>query len=548
MRSNAFSYTFLRWLPWLIIILGFTLRLQQYLSDRSLWLDELFVAANFITDKPLAELLTPPLDYSHSYIVPIGFMLITKLLTHWFGNSELILRLFPLLSGLASLLLFYKVAKIYISPNAVPLALFLFAISDKLIYYTSEFKQYASDVAIALMLLWLLAYLRQNNTTTLTPKKLFLLTLIGITTPWFSHPSVFMLATIGSYLTFFYLFTERHLPSLIKLFGVYLLWLLSFIVMYTLTTNGGVESSPVGQWLTTFWKGQRAFMPSVLSKDGLIWIIHNYAAMFILPGSLGRSELAGWLFLLGCLTLFINKKSATTLLLLILPLFITAFASSFQLYPFSGRLLLFLTPMMYLIIAEGITHLRIDLSYHNNYPNIPRLLTLTTQMMLTLYLFNYYPITNQSILQSRTNQEIRPVIEYVHTHKQPNDIVYFYYWSEPALRYYGNTYGFNYNDCHLITPLTTDQVIKEIDYFRIKQNLQPVPINSTHCILGIHENFDRFKQDLDLLKSQQGSRVWFIFSHIDDGQRTTFLNYMNNISTHKDEYLQPGAMTYLYQY
>jgi hypothetical protein len=34
--------TFFRWLPWLIIALGFILRLDLYFWNRSLWLDEPF--------------------------------------------------------------------------------------------------------------------------------------------------------------------------------------------------------------------------------------------------------------------------------------------------------------------------------------------------------------------------------------------------------------------------------------------------------------------------------------------------------------------------
>ena len=70
-----------------------------------------------------------------------------------FGPNEYALRLFPLLCGLASLFLFYYLAKKCLNRKAVPIAIALFAILLPLIYYSSEAKQYSSDVAVALCLL-----------------------------------------------------------------------------------------------------------------------------------------------------------------------------------------------------------------------------------------------------------------------------------------------------------------------------------------------------------------------------------------------------------
>src|SRR3989339_1408501 len=135
-------------LSWIIICLGIVLRSFQYMRDVSLWLDECFLALN-ITNRSFPELLKP-LDYTQ--VAPVGFLMITKLMVQTFGNNEYIFRMFPFVCGIISIFLFFRVAKYFLTKEAVIIALGLFALSGHLIQYSGEFKQYSSDVAIALFL------------------------------------------------------------------------------------------------------------------------------------------------------------------------------------------------------------------------------------------------------------------------------------------------------------------------------------------------------------------------------------------------------------
>ena len=80
------------------------LRLRQYLTGRSLWADEAMLALNIVT-RDFAGMFQP-LDYDQG--APIGFLLVEKLFHALLGKHELALRLFPLLVGLISLWLFYR--------------------------------------------------------------------------------------------------------------------------------------------------------------------------------------------------------------------------------------------------------------------------------------------------------------------------------------------------------------------------------------------------------------------------------------------------------
>ncbi len=81
-----------------IALIAIALRAAQFAAGRSLWVDEAMLALNIVDRSPI-ELLRP-LDYKQG--APIGFLLVEKLLIGLQGNRDTILRLFPLLSGIAS--------------------------------------------------------------------------------------------------------------------------------------------------------------------------------------------------------------------------------------------------------------------------------------------------------------------------------------------------------------------------------------------------------------------------------------------------------------
>ncbi len=144
-----------------ILILGVILRVTQYLINRSLWYDEALLALN-ILHHPFSETFQP-LRYHQG--APIGFLLLEKLAVVLAGKSEMGLRIIPLIAGISALFLFWYVARLYVSPKAVPVALLLFALCPALVYYSSEVKQYSSDVAVTLVLLWMASRLADGPLT-----------------------------------------------------------------------------------------------------------------------------------------------------------------------------------------------------------------------------------------------------------------------------------------------------------------------------------------------------------------------------------------------
>ena len=89
------------------------------------------------------------------------------------------------------------VARRSIAARAVPLVLAMAAVSDDLIYYSTEFKQYMSDLVIALGCLLLARDLEERE---LTPRRLAMAAGLGVAATWSSLPSVFLLAGAGPWL------------------------------------------------------------------------------------------------------------------------------------------------------------------------------------------------------------------------------------------------------------------------------------------------------------------------------------------------------------
>ncbi len=527
------QHRFLTILVWFIIALGIGLRLDQYLFNRSLWLDEAFFAVNFL-HRDFWTLLQLPLDYSHSHIAPPAFMLITQLFIELFGNFDYVLRIYPLICGILSVIAFYILARVSISPTAVPIAVFFFAISDTLIIYSSDFKQYSSDVLISIILLWLGVTWQQLE---LTRQRAILLTILGVTIVWFSHPAAFILATIGSYwgLQFSWQRRWRELATMVL---IAITWLMSVAVMYKFISNGGINSSPIGEWLIVFWHELRqGFMPAPLSVASWEWTIEKVSSIFNYPANLGltkdTADLPVILFLFGCFALIAKKRQL--LYFTLTPIALTLILSYFRAYPFADRLLLFLLPLLYLVIAEAISQLRISIA---DYPR----LWITYFVQIALVITLVYPL--DSISQRYEKQQIKPLLAYLQTHKQPQDKIYLYHWVEPVFRYYAPQYGFNYHVCHPISPAPVQPFIKEVDYYRQKLAMQPVDINEINCFLGVGEFF---QQSLpDLVKLQGQGRVWFLFSHYFEHEKNQFLQYLDSIGERLDSQYQNETELYLY--
>ena len=140
----------LQWLTIGLIVVGVAARLTRYFLQFPIWCDEAFVCVNFL-DRGYLALAAHGLE--HAQVAPVLFLWTQLAAFRLFGASELALRLAPLLAGLASLGLFWRLAHITVKPLPAMLAVGLLAVSRWPVTMSAFAKPYSFDLLMALLLL-----------------------------------------------------------------------------------------------------------------------------------------------------------------------------------------------------------------------------------------------------------------------------------------------------------------------------------------------------------------------------------------------------------
>lgn len=485
---------------WFLVGMGIILRLRQYLFNRSLWADEGSLAFNLANRSFFG--LMQQLNYEQG--APLGFLFIEKLFVILFGNRDQVMRFFPLLCGILAVYLFHRIAKDHIRGGM--LATFLFAISASLVYYSSELKQYSSDVMIAVLLVFLASRCLKGGAQT---RDFVLLGMTGAAAIWISHPSVFILAGIG--LTLFVAALTRNPPvPALWLVGLGGLWLLSFGVEYFVSLRHLIADD----YLQGFW--QKAFMP-LPPWENRDWFVRTYYS--ILLTSLNRTDLSLiWgippLVFIGALSLLYRARNIA--LLILSPFFLALFASALQRYPFKDRFVLFLVPLIFLLIAEGLGLIYVNIAKWQPWAG-----RIVYALLVLGLFFQPAALTFETFLRPYNGSDIKPVIEYVAKNRSSDEIIYVYHITASTFHYYAPLYG----------------------------------IDSKNVVTGVNSRQKRialndFFEDVEKLSGNE--RVWFIFSGIIDcggcegDMQLFYTDYLDEHGTMLDSFHATGANAYLY--
>jgi hypothetical protein len=336
-----------RGLSWVAIAAGTIFRVADYINDRPLWKDEGFLAESVI-GRPLFEFDRP---LPHDQLAPPGFLIVARISWRVLGDSSYALRSFPLVCGIAALVVLGAVARRSLSPRAVPIALAMAAVSDDLIYYSTEFKQYSTDLLIALgccLLAWDL------GSKELSPRRLARAAALGIAAMWSSFPSVFVLAGAGLWLAGQAALGRRwrRLRALAVLGTV---WAANFAACFTVARRLLAE----GPFMWSWWGF--AFLPlpprTTAQAEQVFWqfvnVFTNPVGIVTPLGPMGTALLSLVLFAVGLLS-WATKRRWGTLVVLSAPIALAMLASALHRYPFHGRLILYLVPSFLLPMAEGV--------------------------------------------------------------------------------------------------------------------------------------------------------------------------------------------------
>jgi hypothetical protein len=481
----------------LLILGGALLRLRQYLTGRSLWADEAMLALN-IVERGFAGMFQP-LEYDQG--APIGFLLVEKLFNSILGKHELALRLFPLLVGLISLWLFYLLVKRITSGAGLLLALALFVFNPRLIYYSSEVKQYILDVAVTILLLLIAA-----PVFTESPRKkdYAWLAVTGLIALWFSHPALFVLAGIGLALLIVTL-RRRDYSTLRLVIGMGILWALNIACLYLLILKDLRQNA----YMREYWQGAFVPMPPWSDPGWFTKMLNeNIGIQFGIPYAV---LLVFFLMLVGWVALFLSHRNYAIAFACIV--LVTGTVSALQLYPVFERMILFLIPIGLILIGKAIEAIELRLQ------KVPVAAAFAILLLADYLVYGPLATSVTNFVEPKYFEHIRPTMQTLRDAWKDGDALYVSNGALPAFRFYAPFYG--------LESISYDYGERE-DY----------------------KNPQNIVSRLDSLKGQP--RVWVLLSHVYErdnfNEQDFILDTLNEVGEKKREFRVPGTSVFLYLY
>jgi hypothetical protein len=464
-----------------ILVLGAAFRLWQYFASGSLFIDELAIAHN-IVGRPLWTLLATPLADDQS--APRGFLLVEKLLVTAFGPGDLVLRAFPLLCAQASLPLFRRLASRVVGPVGSTLALALFATSMPLIYAGAELKQYSTDVVVAIALTLLALHLHSNPPR--TRAHIAAAAAAGVVAAWFSQPAVLVLAGVGAAL----LWLSRRERAVLRPLGIIgIVWAVGSLG--ATATALAVLAPDTRDYLHRFWA--HGFPPpSPRAWLASFWPIDRLHDLFVLSNDrdpVSHAYPAPWLYLIMMLVgvVVLLRRARGPALVVIAPVAATLLAALAGQYPFADRLIDFLLPALFLVIVAGAEWVG---GWLATGPVRGAVAALLVAPALT-------PIVR--FPPPWSTEDVRPLMEYLRTHRKPADGIYVYYGARQAMQFYAPLVG-----------------------------IPPDAYQVGACSRGESR---RYLAQIDAFRSRR--RVWILIGHALTrfGERDVIVSYLDSIGT-----------------
>lgn len=437
------------WLALGAVLVGAALRGWQWWLGTTFFIDELAVLHN-LTARPLGQLLLGPL--AEAQVAPPLFLLAEKACLVAFGTSERALRLPSLLASLAALLLLWTIARRVLDEPLVPLALLTFAVAFTFVYYSSQAKQYASDVAISLLVLELALRLRAAA----PPSRRFggVAAGAGLVLPFYSQASLMVFAGCGAALVLLASLDPGR-PRLRATLAVVGAWAVGSGLSVALSL--AILQPTTRAYMRFFW------------REGLLPLSAHLPVVF-------ASELAerwanglGWphptsiwvaLTLLGAGLLW--RQRGEVALLLLAPWLVSGLASVLQQFPLRARLMDFLVPSMILFLFVAL-QAAVRWARRRSRALAAALLALCAGPVLYA--------TTRNNLPPYCAEDAQPLYEQLARVRRPHDAVYAYYGAGQTLRWYGPQYGlppgsYRLGHCYRHVPGAERGYLAEADAFR----------------------------------------------------------------------------------
>jgi hypothetical protein len=338
-----------------LVAAGVLLRILHVVSRRSLWGDEAMIAENIMA-RGFGD-LTQLLDYQQS--APIGWLFSQRVMWLLTDDPHIGLRLLPLVAGILALGLVAWFAYRHLTVVEALFVVTAMALLPTQIYYSGEVKQYINDVVATALIITMVWPRLQPGAPPLTTRQALILGLVGLLLIPLSQPAAFILGGAGAALGLDAL-ARRDWRTIGRVAVAAVAWLGLFAVLY-LTIYG--RDAELVEAMRGYWNDRFAPIPPTSPRE-LLWYYNApielakagfFYGRFFQDSFNTANVLAAFLMVLGFIRLAVEAWPRA--LLFVVPILAALLASAVELYPFSGRFLLFAAPLVMIATAFGITWL-----------------------------------------------------------------------------------------------------------------------------------------------------------------------------------------------
>jgi hypothetical protein len=400
----------------LAAVAGIVCRVAQYAAHQAVWIDEASLLLNVRSHS--AVQLFGPLD--HRQAAPPLFLLAARGLYLTLGESEFSLRLLPLICGIASVVIFALLAHRLLDRPWDAIATAAFALADRLIWHSSEVKQYGADAMVALLLIYLAGPRADWSAT----RRFLAVASVAAVAAWFSYTTMLVFPTIA-----IALFPRRRNGAAVAPFiagcaltGASFVALTHFVVVAQQT-----------QSLTATWESDFIDLRHFWNVPW--WLVRRLHSMsnYPIPGTGPVVLLAA---VAGVIWLW-RAQMRNELLILAGPIVTALAAAALHRYPFDGsRLTCFLSGPTLLLATIGLRSI-----YRGLTPLGRPLAAAPTAFLLGVAIV----VAGFHLVVPRNRGHLRQIVAFVREHSHPQDQIYvlndrrvvLWYWpaSEDRLQY-----------------------------------------------------------------------------------------------------------------
>lgn len=327
-----------------------------------------------------------------------------------FWSSEFILRLLSVIFGVASIFLIYKVGEVLFNRELGLLSAFLLSVSNLHIFYS----QYARPYSLLVLLVMISTFLFIKALNESKFKYWFFYVLLTTLVLYTHNFGVFVLLSQGTYfiifITKFKNSVKKWLIAQIVIFLTYLPWVIRVFNQFSQSENIRwipKASFPLimqtfidfstGRYLGTHWLAA-GVSESINTAELSVLLI--FAVLFFLGVISVKRE-----------NLFLKEKSEIifAILWLFIPMFFS-FIVAFILFPiYVTRYILFTLPAYYILVAKGISNLRIK--------------QIQVSILLMISFFNFF-ILKSFYAQPHRVEHFRESVRYIEEHIKENEVIF----------------------------------------------------------------------------------------------------------------------------